>query len=59
MLIIPCLYFVALWLVFSEFKIARWGWAFGTISVVILRFYPGDIPGAVQLSDAVRQSDGD
>jgi multidrug resistance efflux pump len=37
-LIILCLYFVALWLVFSKFRLARWGWLSGTISVVIGAF---------------------
>jgi multidrug resistance efflux pump len=35
LLIILCLYFVALWLVFSKFKVVRWGWLSATISVVI------------------------
>ena len=35
MLIILCLYFVALWLLFSKFKVVRWGWLSGTISIVI------------------------
>ena len=35
MLIILCLYVVALWLVFSKFKLVRWGWLSGTISIVI------------------------
>jgi multidrug resistance efflux pump len=35
MLIILCLYIVALWLVFSKFKIVRWGWLSGTVSVLI------------------------
>jgi multidrug resistance efflux pump len=34
-LIILCLYFVALWLLFSRFKVVRWGWLSGIISVVI------------------------
>ena len=38
MLIILCLYFVALWLLFSRFKVVRWGWLSGTISVVIGAF---------------------
>ena len=38
MLIILCLYFVALWLLFSKFKVVRWGWLSGTISVVIGAF---------------------
>src|SRR5258708_6863224 len=33
MIIILCLYVVALWLVFSKFKLVRWGWLSGTISV--------------------------
>ena len=35
MLIILCLYFIALWLVFSKFKIMRWSWLSGTISLLI------------------------
>ena len=35
MLIILCLYIVALWLVFSKFKLVRWGWLSGTISLLI------------------------
>ena len=38
MLIILCLYFVALWLLFSKFKVVRWGWLSGTISVFIGAF---------------------
>jgi len=38
MLIILCLYVVALWLVFSKFKIVRWGWLSGTIAIVIGAF---------------------
>jgi multidrug resistance efflux pump len=34
-LIILCLYFVALWLVFSRFRLVRWGWLSGAISIVI------------------------
>ena len=34
-LIILCLYVVALWLLFSKFKVVRWGWLSGTISVSI------------------------
>jgi multidrug resistance efflux pump len=33
--IILCLYVVALWLVFSKMKLVRWGWLSGTISVLI------------------------
>jgi multidrug resistance efflux pump len=35
MIIILCLYIVALWLVFSKFKLMRWGWLSGTVSVLI------------------------
>jgi multidrug resistance efflux pump len=35
MLTILCLYIVALWLVFSKFKLVRWGWLSGTISVAV------------------------
>ncbi len=35
MIIILCLYIVALWLVFSKFKLVRWGWLSGTVSVLI------------------------
>ena len=35
MLIILCLYLVALWAVFSKFKLVRWGWLSGTISLLI------------------------
>ena len=38
MLIILCIYFVALWLVFVKFRIVRWGWLSGTISVLIGAF---------------------
>jgi multidrug resistance efflux pump len=34
MLIILCLYIVGLWAVFSKFKLVRWGWLSGTVSVV-------------------------
>jgi len=34
-LIILCLYVVALWLLFSKFKVVRWGWLSGTISISI------------------------
>jgi len=33
--IILCLYVVALWLVFSKFKLVRWGWLSGTISLLV------------------------
>jgi multidrug resistance efflux pump len=32
--IILCLYIVALWVVFSKFKLVRWGWLSGTVSVL-------------------------
>jgi multidrug resistance efflux pump len=35
MIIILCLYVVALWLVFSKFKLVRWGWLSGTISIAV------------------------
>ena len=35
MLIIFCLYFVALWLLFSKFKVVHWGWLSGAISILI------------------------
>jgi multidrug resistance efflux pump len=35
MVIILCLYLVALWAVFSKFKLVRWGWLSGTISLLI------------------------
>src|ERR1700674_4999433 len=38
MVIILCLYIVALWLVFSKFKLVRWGWLSGTVSVLIGMF---------------------
>ena len=38
MVIILCLYIVALWLVFSKMKLVRWGWLSGTISVLIGAF---------------------
>jgi multidrug resistance efflux pump len=35
MVIILCLYIVALWLVFSQFKLVRWGWLSGTVAVLV------------------------
>jgi len=35
MLIILCLYIVTLWVVFSKFKLVRWGWLSGTVSVLV------------------------
>lgn len=34
-LIILCLYVVALWLLFTKFKLVRWGWLSGAISISI------------------------
>src|SRR5471032_1146658 len=34
MIIILCLYVVGLWLVFSKFRLVRWGWASGTVAVL-------------------------
>src|ERR1700733_7617384 len=34
-LIILCLYFAALWLIFSRFKLIRWGWLSGTVSALV------------------------
>jgi multidrug resistance efflux pump len=33
--IILCLYVVALWLVFSKFKLVRWGWLSGTVAALV------------------------
>ena len=35
MVIILCLYVVALWVVFSKFKLVRWGWLSGAIAVLV------------------------
>jgi multidrug resistance efflux pump len=37
-LIILCLYIVGLWVVFSKFKLVRWGWASGTVAVLLGAF---------------------
>src|ERR1700676_1477929 len=37
-LIILCIYVVGLWLVFSKFKLVRWGWASGTVAVLMGAF---------------------
>ena len=34
MIIILCLYIAGLWVVFSKFKLVRWGWLSGTVSVL-------------------------
>jgi multidrug resistance efflux pump len=36
--IILCLYVVALWLIFSRFKLVGWGWLSGTIAVLVGAF---------------------
>jgi multidrug resistance efflux pump len=38
MVIILCLYIVALWLLFSRFKMVRWGWATGTVAILVGAF---------------------
>ncbi|MBR1270874.1 HlyD family secretion protein [Bradyrhizobium sp. AUGA SZCCT0222] len=35
MVIILCLYLVALWALFSKFKLVRWGWVSGAISIAV------------------------
>jgi multidrug resistance efflux pump len=35
MVIILCLYIVALWVIFSKFKLVRWGWLSGMVSVLV------------------------
>jgi multidrug resistance efflux pump len=35
MLIILCLYAVALWAIVSRFKLVRWGWASGSVAVLV------------------------
>jgi multidrug resistance efflux pump len=35
MIIILCLYVVAMWLVFSKFRLVQWGWLSGTISLLV------------------------
>lgn len=35
MVIVLCLYLIALWIVFSKFKLVRWGWLSGTVSLLI------------------------
>jgi multidrug resistance efflux pump len=36
--IILCLYLVALWLLFSKLKLVHWGWASGTVAVLVGAF---------------------
>jgi multidrug resistance efflux pump len=38
MLIILCLYVVAMWAFFGKFRLVRWGWLSGTISVLVGAF---------------------
>ena len=35
MVIILCFYIVALWVIFSRFKLVRWGWLSGTVAVLV------------------------
>lgn len=35
MIIILCLYVLAMWAIFSKLKLVYWGWLSGTISIVI------------------------
>ena len=35
MVVVLCLYLVALWAVFSKFKGVRWGWLSGTVALAI------------------------
>jgi hypothetical protein len=46
MIIILCLYAVALWAVFSKFKLVRWGWFVRDYLAVNRRVYPRDISRA-------------
>lgn len=46
MIVILCLYLVALWAVFSRFKLVRWVWLSGAISLLTRRIYPRDISRA-------------
>ena len=34
MLIILCLYLVLVWLLFSKFKLLKWGWGTGSVTVL-------------------------
>ncbi|MCK1397070.1 HlyD family secretion protein [Bradyrhizobium sp. 4] len=38
MIIILCLYVLAMWVIFSKLKLVRWGWLSGTISILIGAF---------------------
>ena len=44
MVIVLCLYIVALWAVFSKFKLVRWGWLSGTISLLAGGFILATFP---------------
>ena len=35
MLIVACLYLVLVWLVFSKFKLLKWGWGTGSVTVLV------------------------
>ncbi len=38
MLIILCLYLIGVWAIFSKFKLLRWGWASGVVTVLVGAF---------------------
>src|SRR6266481_2993895 len=38
MVIILCLYIAALWAIFARFKLVRWGWLSGTVSLLVCVF---------------------
>ncbi len=38
MLIILCLYIISLWVLFGKFKLVRWGWVSGTVSILVGAF---------------------
>ena len=58
MVIILCLYIVAIWLVFSKFKVVRWGSLSGTISVFVGAFILATFLRFLTIS-TVGRSDGD
>ena len=54
MLIILTLYLVLIWLVFSKFKMLRWGWGSGAVTVLLGAFTIGRTmaTGCIQLVEA-------
>ena len=34
MVIILCLYVIAMWAIFSKFKLVRWGWLSGAVAII-------------------------